>query len=182
MITMKTAGMSILAALMFSALAFAAPGQEKQGPAPYHGPRMGQWYDQLSTEQQEALQSIHDKYVDQMRDMRLQLKAKKAALRAQVLGSSPDQSQIDTLVSEINELRSKLFSAKVQMQMEKRANDLPVRGMYMGGKGMMNGSGCPMMNKRSHDRKMMEGKGMRYDGHGMGQDMMQGQQKSQSIN
>lgn len=180
MVTMKTAGMSILAVLMFSALAFAAPGQEKQGPAPYHGPRMEQWYDQLSTEQQEALQSIHEKYVDQMRDMRLQLKAKKAALRVQVLGSSPDQSKVDTLVSEINELRSKLFSAKVNMQMEKRAKDLPVHGMYMRDKGMMNGSGCPMMNKRKHGGKMMQGKGMHRSGQGMGQQMMQDAAPEQS--
>jgi Spy/CpxP family protein refolding chaperone len=179
---MRTAGISILTVLMFSALAFAAPGQGKQGSAPYHGPGMGQWYDQLSTEQQEALQSIHDKYMDQMRDMRLQLKAKKAALRAQVLGSSPDRGQVDSLVSEINELRSKLFSAKVNMQMEKRAKDLPVHGMHMRDKGMMNGSGCPMMHKKMQGGKMMQGKGMKHGGQGTGQGMMQGQNAPQSAN
>lgn len=187
MFQMKTGLFSLLALLLVSSLALAAQAQEMQNNATFSGPRMSQWYDQLSEKQQQALQSIHEKYFDQMRDMRLQLKAKKAALNAQVLGSEPDQEQVDVLVKEINQLRSKLYSTKVQMQMEKRANDLPVRGMGMHkqGMGMMNGQGCPMMNKKMHGGKMMQGKGMRHGGHqGIGQGMMQdrGQNVPQSAN
>jgi Spy/CpxP family protein refolding chaperone len=179
---MKTALFSVMAIFMLSALAFAAQGKAMNDVDSYHGSKMGQWYDQLSQEQQETLQKIHDKYFDQLRDMRLQLRAKKAALHAQVMGSSPDQAQVDALVSEINELRSQLLSTKVKMQMEKRANDLPIRAMGMHRQGMRDGSGCPMMNKKMHGGKMMNKKGMGHGGHGMGQEMMQGQDSSQSAN
>jgi Skp family chaperone for outer membrane proteins len=190
MFDVKTVIFTGLAVLLVSTLAFAAPMKGKQGNATYHGFQMSQWYDQLSEEQQEALQNIHDKYYDQLNDLRLQLKAKKAALNVQILGSEPDQAQVDTLVQEINDLRSKLYSTKIQMKMEKRENDLPVRGMGMRGKGMMKGQGqgCPqgypIMSKKMQHGQMMKGKGMMRGGQGMGQGMMQdqGQNVPQSAN
>ncbi len=188
MLHVRTVIFSGLAVLLLCSLAVAAPMKGMQGNATYQGSQMGQWYDQLSEEQQEALQTIHDKYYDQLNDLRLQLKAKKAALNVQILGSEPDQAQVDTLVEEINELRGELYSTKVQMQMEKRENDLPVRGMGMHGKGMMQGQGmmqgksCPMMHKKMQGGQMMKGKGMKHGGQGMGRGMMQGQNAPQSAN
>lgn len=186
MFDVKTVILTGLAFLLVSTLAVAAPMKGKQGNAMYSGPQMSQWYDQLSEKQQEALQNIHDKYFDQLNDLRLQLKAKKAALNVQILGSEPDQAQVDTLVEEINELRSKLYSTKIQMKMERRENNLPVRGMGMHGKGMMmgHGQGCPMMKKKMQGGQMMKGKGMMHGGQGMGQGMMQdqGQNTPQSAN
>ncbi|MFP4258320.1 MAG: periplasmic heavy metal sensor [Desulfovermiculus sp.] len=188
MFHVKTCIFTGLAVLLVSTLAVAAPMKGKQGNATNSGPQMSQWYDQLSEEQQEALQDIHDKYYDQLNDLRLQLRAKKAALNVQILGSEPDQGKVDTLVEEINELRGEFYSTKVQMQMEKRENDLPVRGMGMRGKGMMQGQGmmqgksCPMMHKKMQGGQMMKGKGMMRGGQGMGQGMMQGQNAPQSAN
>lgn len=190
MFDVKTGIFTGLAVLLISTLAVAAPMKGKQGNATYSGPRMSQWYEQLSEEQQEALQNIHDKYFDQLNDLRLQLKAKKAALNVQILGSEPDQAQVDTLVEEINELRSKMYSTKIEMKMERRANNLPVRGMGMHGKGKMMGQGqggprgCPMMNKKMQGGQMMKGKGMMHGGQGMmqkqgmGQGMMQDQEQN----
>ncbi len=183
MFDVKTVIFTGLAVFFLTTLAVAAPMKEKQGNATSQGPQMSQWYGQLSEEQQEALQNIHDKYYDLVNDLRLQLKAKKAALNVQILGSEPDQAQVDTLVEDINELRSKLYSTKIQMKMEKRENNLPVRGMGMHGKGMMkgHGQGCPMMKKKMQGGQMMKGKGMMRGGQGMGQGMMQDQGMGQGM-
>lgn len=84
--------------------------------------------------------------------------AKRAELNAELAASEVDESKVNNLVQEINDLRSEMFSQRINMGLEMRK-----QGLYHFGPGMMMGGGgfCP-------------GPGMMQGGPGMGYGMMQG--------
>jgi len=122
----------------------------------------GQGYAQMSPEQLQQVRQIQAQYADKMYDLRSRLYAKQQELSAAMAADEVDTGKVNSLVSEINELRGELFSARTEMQLEIRQQGLfPTYGGYGMGPGMM-----------MHGRGM--GPGMMHRGYGMGPGMMHG--------
>ena len=140
-----------------------------------------QGYAQMSPEQLQQMRQIQSRYADKMYDFRSRLYAKQQELSAAMAADEVNTSKVNALVSEINELRGKLFSARTEMQLEMRQQGLMPYyggygmgpGMMRGGRGMGPGMGPGMMHGGYGMGPGMMGPGMRH-GRGMGPGMMHG--------
>ncbi|MFO8032182.1 MAG: periplasmic heavy metal sensor [Desulfohalobiaceae bacterium] len=161
--TLKPLGLALALLLVMASVSMAGPGQKGRGimHGPGYGPGMGPGYgySQLTEEQQQALQDIYAERSGELYSLGSKHMAKRAELNAELAASEVDETRINNLVQEINELRSEMFSQRIQMSLEMRK-----QGLYQFGPGMMGQSGfCPG-----------SGPGMIQGGPGMGYDMMQG--------
>lgn len=110
---------------------------------------------QLTPQQQQTLRNIQAAHQDAFAGIMKKLWAKQVQLEAALTEDKIDQAKINSLVSDINKLRSSLFEEQVKMRVELSKAGLAyytMRGGGMMGRGMgsgMMGTGmmgsCPMM-------------------------------------
>ncbi len=111
----------------------------------------------MTPEKHATMQKMHEDFATATADLKKQVYAKEAELNAVLYGEKVDDKKVEALTSEINALNAKIYAEQVKMHKQMAKEGI----VPMGGKGMMDGKGCPMMG----------GKGM---GGGMG--MMGGMQ------
>lgn len=143
--------------IMLSSPAFAQAGSRMGGG---HGMMAGgphAWGAQLTPQQLQTLQKIEAGHRDAFVNLHKKLWAKKTQLAAALTEDKIDQGRVNSLVGDINKLRSSLFEEQVKMQVEIAKAGLAyyaMRGGRMMAGGMM-GSGmmgagmmgpCPMMD------------------------------------
>lgn len=111
--------------------------------------------EQLTPQQQQTLQNIQASHKDAFTNLHKKLWAKNIQLAAALTEDKIDQGRVNSLVSDINKLRSSLFEEQVKMRLEIAKAGLAYYtmrgGRMMGGMGPgMMGSGmmgpCPMMD------------------------------------
>jgi zinc resistance-associated protein len=111
----------------------------------------------MTPEKHATMQKMHEDFATATADLKKQVFAKESELNAVLYGEKVDDKKVEALTSEINALNAKIYAEQVKMHKQMAKEGI----VPMGGKGMMDGKGCPMMG----------GKGM---GGGMG--MMGGMQ------
>ncbi len=111
----------------------------------------------MTPEKHATMQKMHEDFATATADLKKQVFAKESELNAELYGEKVDDKKVEALTSEINALNAKIYAEQVKMHKQMAKEGI----LPMGGKGMMDGKGCPMMG----------GKGM---GGGMG--MMGGMQ------
>jgi zinc resistance-associated protein len=111
----------------------------------------------MTPEKHATMQKMHEDFATATADLKKQVFAKESELNAILYGEKVDDKKVEALTSEINALNAKIYAEQVKMHKQMAKEGI----VPMGGKGMMDGKGCPMMG----------GKGM---GGGMG--MMGGMQ------
>lgn len=111
----------------------------------------------MTPEKHATMQKMHADFATATADLKKQVFAKESELNAILYGEKVDDKKVEALTSEINALNAKIYAEQVKMHKQMAKEGI----VPMGGKGMMDGKGCPMMG----------GKGM---GGGMG--MMGGMQ------
>lgn len=121
-----------------------------------HG-MMGGGMGNMTPEKHATMQKMHADFAAATADLKKQVFAKESELNAVLYGEKIDDKKVEALTSEINALNAKIYAEQVKMNKQMAKEGI----VPMGGKGMMDGKGCPMMG----------GKGM---GGGMG--MMGGMQ------
>ena len=111
---------------------------------------------QLTPQQQQTLQNIQESHRDAFLSLHKRLWAKRIQLAAALTEDKIDQGRVNSLVSDINKLRSSLFEEQVKMLVEIARAGLAyyaMRGGPMMGGGM--GAGmmglCPMMEADDFD-------------------------------
>jgi Spy/CpxP family protein refolding chaperone len=162
--TLKVLSLALALLLVMASVSMAAPGQKGKGMmhgSGYSGPGTGYGYSygysQLTDEQQQALQDIYAERSGELYSLGTKLMAKRAELNAELAASEVDETRINDLVQEINQLRSEMFSQRIQMSLEMRK-----QGLYHYGPGMMGPGGF----------QPGAGPGMMQGGPGMGYGMM----------
>ncbi len=113
----------------------------------------------MTPEKHATMQKLHADFATATADLKKQVFAKESELNAVLYGEKVDDKKVEALTSEINALNAKIYAEQVKMHKQMAKEGI----VPMGGKGMMDGKGCPMM----------DGKGM---GGGMGMGMMGGMQ------
>lgn len=138
--------------IMLSSPAFAQAGHRMGG-----GPGMmagGPMFmgEQLTPQQQQTLMNIQAGHRDAFMNLHKKLWAKRIQLEAALTEDKIDQGRVNSLVNDINKLRSSLFEEQVKMQVEIAKAGLSYHAMKGGGmmgRGMMGGGmmgPCPMMD------------------------------------
>ena len=112
-----------------------------------HGKKMGA----LSPEKQAAVEKAHDEFAAATADLKKQIFAKESALNAEIFGEKTDEKKVASLVSEINELNSKVYAEQVKLH-KKMAQEGIVPEP---GHGKKSGMGCPMMSGDGMKHGMM---------------------------
>ncbi|QGY39681.1 periplasmic heavy metal sensor [Pseudodesulfovibrio cashew] len=138
-----------LAMLLVGSMAFAQMGyghgyhmggqgyaQDGRG---YPAGQTGGWG--LSKEQQQAYQTIAEKYRPQLVDLTNKLWARRALLNAELAQEKIDRKKVTALAGETGDLMKQCHMLQVEMQADMREQGLPYYGMGMmhGGYGMMGG-------------------------------------------
>jgi len=107
---------------------------------------------ELTPQQQQTLMNIQAGHRDAFLNLHKKLWAKRIQLEAALTEDKIDQGRVNSLVNDINKLRSSLFEEQVKMKVELAKAGLAyyaVKGGHMMGGGMM-GRGmmgpCPMMD------------------------------------
>ncbi len=111
---------------------------------------------QLTPQQQQALQNIEAGHRDAFLTLHKKLWAKKIQLAAALTEDKIDQGKVNSLVSDINKLRSSLFEEQVKMRVEIAKAGLAYYAMgsgHMMGRAMRAGmmGPCPMMDADDFD-------------------------------
>ena len=115
----------VLFAVAFAAASTAAladsgmGGAREQMPAPFAGSSG------LSTAQQSAWNGIYQEFHQKSWRLERQLQAEQYQLRGMLLEDNIDQAKIDSLVEQINNLRSQLFKNRVAMQVAAEKQGIP---------------------------------------------------------
>lgn len=74
----------------------------------------------LSEDQKSKIEKLRLEHLRETKDLRNQLEIKRAELNAAMTSDQPDKKQVNSLVSEINSLRSDRFEQKINHQMQVR--------------------------------------------------------------
>lgn len=116
---MNTKNISIAAMAAFlilgmTAMAFAAPGQGRNGRGA--GLNSKGVYSQLTPEKQKAVDAIYDKYDGKFDSLRTQLWTKHSTLQALINGGNADEKKIGGLIADINELRDQMRDTREAMR------------------------------------------------------------------
>ncbi len=140
-----------------------AQAQHGRGMGLGRGPGNAGMFTQLTPQQQQTLQKIHDAHQNAFTDISRKLWAKQIQLQAAFTEDKIDDGKVKSLTNDINRLRSNLFDEQVKMQVELSKAGLAyytMKGGTMGhgigpgmmGSGMMGGmAGCPMMGTDGAD-------------------------------
>jgi Spy/CpxP family protein refolding chaperone len=179
----------LLAVAMLSSLALAQRhgrgmmrGQNYAG-SQYSGGNYGP-YAGLSQEQVEAMQEINDKYRGDIVELQNEMIKKRVDLRAILANQQVDTSKAVSVYKDIQDLQTKMFEKRLEMNNDLQEQGLAPYGMGPGygpgmGRGMMSGYGQGMGPGMMHGYGqgmgpgMMHGYGMR-GGQGYGPGMMHG--------
>lgn len=141
----------IITAIMFTFIATTSafawgPGQGKCGK---EGPnREGykgryEWGAKLTDEQKKEMKELHDKFVDETANLRIDIHAKSEKIRILMETSDPDAGELKSLVKETADLKGQLMAKRVDFYLaaKKIAPDVRMgKWFHAGGKGGM-GSG-----------------------------------------
>lgn len=129
-----------------------APAPHHPGPGPMMGCPMMKDVESLSPEKKAAFEADIKALRDQLRPKVSMLRAKEMMLNADLMQPSVNKGEVNTLMKEINDLRSQILQAQVDSVMKIKADtgiSLPVMpmGPMMMGMGMhrMQMQGCHMM-------------------------------------
>lgn len=112
----------------------------------------------MTPEKQATMQKMHSDFATATADLNKQVFAKESELNAILYGEKVDDKKVEALTSEINALNAKIYAEQVKMHKQMAKEGI----IPMGGKGMMDGKGCPMMGGKGMGggMGMMGGKGM----------------------
>lgn len=83
---------------------------------------------QLSSEKQQELEQIYSTYEDSMSELRSRLRSQFSQLEQEFSRDRIDESSLSRLVSDINQLRSRLFEQQVAMHKELIERDIYENG------------------------------------------------------
>ena len=120
--------MTLVAALAVPALAQGpgwGPGRMMQGygygpGGPADQPRYGAWAGNLTDEQREQINKLHQKFYDQTAQLRSQIVAKQSELNILMNTSNPDVQKASALQKDISDLRAKMAQERLNLQFEVR--------------------------------------------------------------
>lgn len=138
-------------------------GQQGAGYQAQQGPEAGGMYGQLTEEQHEAMVALTNAHRQEVMQHNLKLRAKNAELDVLLAAPEVDQSAVDSVTSEIVNLRGEIL--KLQNDMRRKVFEETGhlmrggkgfgKGHGMSGRGMMSGKGrmanCPMMSGQPAD-------------------------------
>lgn len=112
----------------------------------------------MTPEKHATMQKIQTDFATATADLKKQVFAKESELNANLYGENVDDKKVEALTSEINALNAKIYAEQVKMHKQMAKEGI----VPMGGKGMMDGKGCPMMGGKGKGggMGMMGGKGM----------------------
>jgi len=99
------------------------------------------------------MQKMHADFAAATADLKKQVFAKESELNAVLYGEKVDDKKVEALTSEINALNAKIYAEQVKMHKQMAKEGI----VPMGGKGMMDGKGCPMMGGKGMGGGMMGG-------------------------
>ncbi len=95
------------------------PGRGGWGQGPGSGWATGGGYaSNLNQEQQSRVEDIHRRHYEETAQVRAELWAKKAELRALLASESPDAAKVRAVQKEINDLRSTLSDKRTDLNLE----------------------------------------------------------------
>ncbi|MBG0789426.1 MAG: Spy/CpxP family protein refolding chaperone [Desulfovibrionaceae bacterium] len=165
---MNTKNISIAAMAAFlilgmTAMAFAAPGQGRNGRGA--GLNSKGVYSQLTPEKQKAVDAIYDKYDGKFDSLRTQLWTKHSTLQALINGGNADEKKIGGLIADINELRDQMRDTREAMRADlEKETGLVCFGPRLGqdrglGMGPDQGRGPGMGYKRGYGKGFNRGPG-----------------------
>ena len=131
--------------LTTSALAW-GPGK---GNCPNRGDGKGryEWGVKLTDEQKKQMKGLHDKFVDETANLRIDIHAKSEKIRVLMETSSPDAGELKSLVKEVADLKGQLMANRVDFYLDakKIAPDSGMGKWFHGG-GIW-GAGCGFHGK-----------------------------------
>jgi len=117
-----------------------------------HG-MMGGGMGNMTPEKHATMQKMHADFAAATADLKKQVFAKESELNAVLYGEKVDDKKVEALTSEINALNAKIYAEQVKMHKQMAKEGI----VPMGGKGMMDGKGCPMMGGKGMGGGMMGG-------------------------
>ena len=159
-IASTTAALALVALLGTAGIASAQHGNPS---GPHMGPHMS-----MTTEQINAMDSIHKEFGPKMQPLLQQKYGKQAEINALLYqGVKADDPRIQALQKEVKDVDGKLYQLDAAMRKQMQDKGLPYMGAHGMGRGMM--GDCPGMSGRGMGRGM--GYGMHGQGHGMGHGM-----------
>lgn len=130
--TITIPALSIVALLALTAMSFAGPGY---GQGQGRGGCGFAFYDNLTPEKQQAVDSIVEKYRGEQQTLRDQMWAKHATLEAMTNGGNADEAKITKLISQMRDIRTKMQANRDAMRAELEKETgmvLPNRGNNRG--------------------------------------------------
>lgn len=162
----STSAALALVALLGTAGIASAQDQAPMGPmggqmgsqmGPHMGPHMN-----MTTEQMNAMQAIHQEFGPKMQPLFQQKYGKQAEINALLYqGVKADDPKIQNLQKEVKDVDNKLYQLDSAMRKQMQDKGVPFMGGHGMGRGMMGGMDCPGMGGKG----MMGGKG--HGGPGM---------------
>ncbi len=154
-------------------------GQGNRGGAPANCPNYGKGYAaraaNLTDEQRAELDKLHQKFIDETSQTRIDLWAKRGQMRTLMNTSNPDEAQVMALHKEIQDLKGKMAETRIKYQLEARKISPDARlgwghGQRGYGRHMKGGPGyglnCPNRDGKGYGRGM--GQGSMRGGYGPG--------------
>ena len=101
--------------------------QGYRGGDPEACPRYGWGYGNLTDEQRDQMDALHQKFFDQTAQVRSQMWAKKAELNVLMNTSNPDLEKARALQKEISDLRAKMAQERINLYAETKKIDPDAR-------------------------------------------------------
>lgn len=120
-----------LALITLSTLAFSTSSAWARPHWGNHGAMWQQGISQLTTEQQTAVQKIHNDYYAQTRALRQQLMSKRYEYQALLTASTPDSAKITAIAKEMTSLNQALDEQRLKRDIALAQSGIP-HGMGMG--------------------------------------------------
>ncbi len=147
---------ALLAVAFFATNAFSwGHGGSKKGCGNGYGAKRNSAYNELTAEQKTQLSALRQQFVDETYETRSAMMTKHQELRMLLETSSPDKAKLDTLITEISDLKKDVQTKRVDFILagKKIAPELKMsgfgkgqglgRGNNRGCGGQGNGQGCP---------------------------------------
>ena len=113
---------AIIFAFVATGSAFAwGPGQGKcrnEGPNQEGYKGSYEWGAKLTDEQKQQMKELHDKFVDETADLRININAKSEKIRILMETSNPDAGELKSLVKDIADLKGQLMAKRVDFYLD----------------------------------------------------------------
>ena len=124
-----------------------------KGHCPYKGANKGdgkgsyEWGVKLTDDQKQQMKELHDKFVDETANLRIDIHAKTEKVRVLMETSNPDAGELKSIVKEVSDLRGQLMAKRVDFYLgaKKIAPDAGMGKWFHGGS--MMGAGCGFHGK-----------------------------------